>query len=163
MQVRLAHAGDGQRVFEHLVLNKMHQENALPQAPLDIEKAFATIMDLASSQGKRGIILLAEDDEGNVIGSIGAEFQQASWFSSALVLYERWVYVDPGHRHTSAALRMLKLLDEYGKGLGVPVCCGIMVNEDIDRKAKVFARIFKKSGYMFTGGSEKPFDPKEYS
>ena len=99
MNLRTADKGDEEAIFELLV--RMHAEVGL--APMDEHKVRARIRHVLTN----GKAFLAENDAGEVVGSIGC-VPDSFWYSSAVELFDAWIYVAPEGRGSTAASRLIK-------------------------------------------------------
>ena len=111
------------------------------------------VAHLVTDCTKKGLVLIAVDEENNILGTIGGALM-AEWYSSVPVLGDYWFYVLPEHRDTPAAFKLVKVFKDIAKKAGVAMKMGHTLGDD-ERKDKLYEKLgFTKSGCLFRRESE---------
>ena len=125
-----------------VMLNTMHQEPEHELDRVDWVKVSHTLVDCIG----KGLVLIAETDEGVFAGSIGGDIS-TEWYSSAPLLGDYWYYVLPEHRASPAAFQLMK---HFEKLTEMNVKVGHVLGDDIERKDNMFEKLgFFKSGSLY--------------
>ena len=106
MRVRLATASDEEALLE--MGRCMHAESRFSRYPLDHTK-LRKLIELSLTDGKVHCILVAQNLHGQLTGMLGGHVQNM-FFTDALIAQDKFFYVLPESRGTSAALKLLKRL-----------------------------------------------------
>jgi len=104
-----------------------------------------------------------EDGIVGVIGEIGKQIEGAvllrvgaMWYSSEKVLEERGIFIHPDFRSSRAhrGRRLCEFSKRVADQLGMPLIIGILSNDRLEAKARLYERQFgKPSGTVFLYGA----------
>lgn len=148
--VRVAKAPDHDEVWRLLMAG--HAENALFPLAEDKVQWFVNRMlspgdiplDDTGVRGVIGVIGPPGALEGLVFVIIG-EF----WYSHAKHLEEIIVYVDPKHRRSHHAKSLVQWMKDQVELTGLPLITGILSNERVEPKCRLYQRMLPKIGEFF--------------
>jgi len=143
--VRMAGSQDDDRVFDHLL--KLYNENSL--FPISGKKVMEAIK--TATEGRGGIIGLIEGAGGNIEASVGL-FIETFWYTDALNLSERWNYVEPDHRKSTHAKKLIEFSKWSSEKIGIPLFMGIVSNIRTDAKVRLYRRQLPYLGAFFAYG-----------
>ncbi len=102
---------------------------------------------LRSMEENQACLMLIAEDDGKPVGML-LGYMSEHTFCDGLTANELVVYVTPEARGSSAATRLIRRLEEWGKARGVSeVVLGISTEVDADRTAQFYQRL----GYGYTG------------
>lgn len=142
MQVRPANLIDISALL--VLLHQMHEQHDLP--PANWHKVSSVILDNIRS----GVVLIAQTDEGEMMGSIGGKPSQ-DWFTENWHLGDHWFFVRPEHRKSPAAFKLLKAFRKAGQEMNIPVKVAHVLADSVDRMDKFYGKLgFQRSGTLFT-------------
>ena len=160
-KIRVAGPKDYDEVWRLLMLG--HDENALfPLSPGKVKWFVNRMLDPDSippeETGVRGII--------GVVGEVGSleglafiitgEF----WYTEAKHLEELIIFVDPEHRRSDHAKSLLNWAKSLPDTTGLPLLTGILSNDRVEAKCRLYQRILPKIGEFFfvspKGGNVMP-------
>jgi GNAT superfamily N-acetyltransferase len=160
-KIRVAGPKDYPEVWRLLMLG--HDENALfPLSPRKVQWFVNRMLDPSSippeDTGVRGII--------GVVGPVGqleglafiitGEF----WYTEAKHLEELIIFVDPEHRKSNHAKSLLHWAKSLPDTTGLPLLTGILSNDRVEAKCRLYQRILPKIGEFFfvspKGGNVAP-------
>lgn len=131
---RQADVFDASALLELLI--DMHEESPVRHSAVHAEKAMNMIVHTIC----QGFTMIAETEDGELVGSIGGEVV-TDWWSVEPLMGDRWFYVKPDHRKSGIAARMVKSFITEAKRLtGRSPKMGVVNGADIDRKRKFFER-----------------------
>lgn len=106
----------------------------------DDNKIADLIHQLVTASIKDKVLIVAREDEGNVIGLIAAIATEVL-FSSTRVAAELMWWVDPEHRHTQTGMALLEAFEMWAEQVGCKVIQMSSVESPItDRLTKVYGR-----------------------
>lgn len=129
MKVRLAVAEDLSCV---LALGKaLHAESRFRHYPMNVQRAKATIKDLLSHPAS-ACVLLAETSDGEAAGILAA-FVTDYFFADVRVVQDKWFYVLPEHRGSSAAMKLMLAVRRWAENRRAREL-NINMSVDIDRE-----------------------------
>lgn len=159
--VRVAKAADFNEVWRLLMAG--HNENALfPLAPNKVQWFVHRMLSPETippeDTGVRGVI--------GVIGNVGhleglafiitGEF----WYTDQKHLEELIIFVDPDHRKSEHAKSLLNWAKSLPDTTGLPLLTGILSNDRVEAKCRLYQRILPKIGEFFfvspKGGNVAP-------
>lgn len=143
MIIRAAVSGDAAEI--HAMLIEMWQEHGL--GTLDPVMVLNKINNLIAHH----VILIAQDDDANLTGSMGIEFTQW-WWSGDRIGSEQWTFVRKDYRKTRSAVMLLKEADRMGKEMQIPMVIGVFTPNDAERKEKFFKRLGLHVGTIVLAG-----------
>lgn len=154
MKIRFAESKDFAAVYALSV--KMHAESRFRTYPLSVSKVQASIESIMVDP-KIGCILLAESAPGKVVGML-AGYVVEYFFSDTLVAQDRVFFVQPEHRGSSAALKLLIAFRRWAENRGaVELCININVDIETNRVEKFMKHMsFKSCGSNFVLQLQKP-------
>ena len=119
------------------LLVEMHGEVGL--CNLDIDKTIEEVERIVL----HGLCLIACDDDDesgseSIVGAVGV-MQDQLWYSSDLVLTDRFYFVSPLYRKTRIAVTLLRYIREYARTHELPLMLGVMSKVDAVRKDRLFS------------------------
>ena len=97
------------------------------------------------------ICVVVEDDDGEIIGFTAAG-AIATLFGHELVVEDLAFYVHPSRRGTTAAVRMLRMIETWAKTLGAKaIRMGITTGTNPTQTAKFLSRFgYAETGWLYT-------------
>ena len=95
-----------------------------------------------------GTVIIAEKD-GEIAGSIGLMVER-HWWTDAEHLSDAWIFVRPACRATRLFLSFMDIGVETAGNIGVPFEPGLMSISDQDKKNRMFLKLFKPKGFLYT-------------
>lgn len=130
MKVRLATMTDVDATLRLGV--QMHAESRFRVYPMNIDKTRASMEKLISNP-LAGCILLAEHPRAGVVGML-AGYVVDYFFSDALVAQDSYFFVDPNHRGSPAALKLLIAFRRWAENRNASeLCINMSVNVQQER------------------------------
>lgn len=133
MRVRAANVLDSSAILALLI--EMHQTADVDLPPVNGAKAISRIARCIQD----GTALVAEDDDGNLAGSVGGEVS-CDWYSDQPFLVDAWFYVRPTARSSRAALLLLRGFQDAARAADLPLRMGVFNGGDVERKDHFFTR-----------------------
>lgn len=146
MKVRLAQAQDLDVMMA--LSAQMHQESRFRIYPLNPKKLSASLVKLVANP-QVACILLAERSQGDVAGML-AGYVIDYFFSDALVAQDKYFYVRPDCRGSSAALKLLIAFRRWAENRGAAELC---INMSVDIEAKRFDRFMTHMSFKSCGSN----------
>jgi len=115
---------------------------------LDIEKVSLFIATMIEYED--GIVLVAEDDNGVIVGGILAEIF-THFFGHTKAALDLTIFIDKEHRGSSAFYKLIKRYKNVAKDMGVEdIMVGISSNIKVEQTSKMFGKLgFKQIGALF--------------
>lgn len=151
-EVRLATPSDSDRLYALLL--ELYRDNGfgVPMSPQKVRDHVTNGTD-----GKGGIIGIIDDGD-RIVGSVGMFLQQL-WFTDDWCLYERWLFVLPGHRrgrHLAELLfafaKQAQRSMQKGTGNTFPLFTGPTSLNRLDAKMRLWQRHGQQIGAQFVIG-----------
>ncbi|MGE0853855.1 MAG: hypothetical protein AB7O44_30305 [Hyphomicrobiaceae bacterium] len=129
-------------IIEMLV--EMHKEIGI--FSLSVDKLAQRIRMVLDS----GACLLALDDAGEVVGTIGLLVESA-WYSEDPVLSDTWIFVRTGKRRLRVFDALIGGARTFSEQTAMPLVICLYALKDHDRKTRLFERYAKRimTGYLF--------------
>lgn len=128
---------------ERLLGRRMRNETAYRSVDYNIDKARAYLRNCHFG----AIALLNNEPIGMFTGCVTPYF-----FGNDLIASEELWYVVPEHRSSSAALRLLRMFEDWARSYNVKeICIGLSSGADAER----VGRFLMKKGYGHLGGLYK--------
>lgn len=125
----------------------MQQESDYAEVPFDVEKTAHSVMNMVV-RNPNGFGMLAYSGD-QPIGMICGGLSPYVFSRGSLVSDYAW-YVLPEHRGSSAAIRMLKMLQKWATNKGATeLYMGVTTNVTADRTGKILQRM----GFKHVGGN----------
>lgn len=145
MKVREMSQGDVYRALS--LAAAMHQESWFRHFDFDVNKALS-IWDRKVAQPNRWCLFVAEDQDKLVGVFAGCAFEH--FFGTDLVASDLILYVDPEHRGSSAAPRLIKAYEQWARGVGVKeIQLGVSTGVQPERTLRLFEKLgFGDTAYM---------------
>lgn len=140
----IRHAGSDDFAELIKLLVEMHAEIGI--FSLSVERLAKRIYEVLN----RGICLLAIDDDGNIVGSIGL-LGESVWYSDELMLSDTWIFVRKDKRSARAFPMLVKAARLEAEQMKVRLVLCLYSLKDHDRKARLFERYARRimTGYLF--------------
>jgi GNAT superfamily N-acetyltransferase len=137
MRIRPAKKEDAQAIVEKGF--QIHQEGAYAFLPYDREKVRRLIIEHLEHP-EDCFLYLAEDD-GRPAGMLMAML--SDYFScGGTIASDEAFFVEPEHRGTAAAVRLLRAFRQWAKARGAAeLCLGISTNVALDRTDRFYERM----------------------
>jgi len=127
------------------MLVEMHEGTEIKTPAIDSMKMIGKVNEVIH----KGIVLVAVNEEKQLIGSVGGMVSQ-DWWSEEKFLADYWFYVRPQHRKGNVALKLIKNFIKMANDAKLPVRLGHVFSGDLDRKDKFFERLgMVKAGSVF--------------
>lgn len=127
-----------------VLLNTMHESHDLPDAN------WHKISQVLIENIRGGVVLIAQTDEGEMMGSIGGRVSH-DWYTDQPHLGDHWFFVRPEHRKSPAAFKLLKEFRKAGQERELPVKVAHVLADSVDRMDKFYGKLgFQRSGTLFT-------------
>lgn len=105
-----------------------------------------------------GYIKIAKNKEGKVIGMAAGQATPYMFNPKECMITDYALYVLPEYRGTTAAIRLLKDFEAWGKSQGAnEMSLGVSTGIDTDKTHNFYT----KMGYLYSGGIYKKFLNKE--
>ncbi len=125
------------------LLQRMHDE--VGWFPLSETRMIDSIDELLN----HGMVLLLEDD-GGVIGSAGL-LAAHLWYSEAVILQDRWLYIHDRHRSKAGFEELLKACQQYARHVNLPLILGVWTINGSKKKERLFGGYMEQlcRGYQF--------------
>lgn len=142
MKIRPATLHDASDIYALLL--RMWEEVEMDFGDLDHESSMQEIVTCIT----RGIAIVAETEEFELIGSVGARVHRW-WWSSTPYVADSWFYVSPDHRASRAGRKLLKEIREKATDAQLPLVLGVFNGEDTRRKDEFYVR----AGMKYAGGT----------
>jgi hypothetical protein len=132
MEIRWATIFD----FSHIcaMLTAMHTESEIKLGPINPKKLSEAVLRTIND----GVVLIALDDSGKIIGSIGGG-AVTEWWSDDLIFGDIWFYVYKQNRESKAGIKLIKKFIEAGAGMQIKL--GHIYNGDMSRKDMFYERL----------------------
>lgn len=141
--VRLAVRDDAANVFN--LMSLAHEEAG--EHPMNPQKVIARIWAGVNHQGS----LIG------VIGDVGAPLRGYVlmclvdvWYSNDLMLQEFSLFIHPEHRRSDYAKQLMQFSKKCSHELGIELMIGVLSNERVASKIRLYERQFNKAGAYFT-------------
>jgi GNAT superfamily N-acetyltransferase len=128
VRIRLATADDTPAVLALGV--RMHAESRFRGHPMNADKTRAAVHALIANAAA-GCVLLAEHARHGVVGML-AGYVTDYFFSDVRVAQDKWFYVLPQHRGSSAALKLMIAFRRWAENRQARELC-INMSVDIDQ------------------------------
>lgn len=134
------------------LLSQMYDENGANFPQPNWSKVTHTVLHAI----EQGVVILAEDDEKEILGSIGG-VPGPEWFADQPYLGDLWYYVREDKRDSRAAVELLKGFKKIAHEKGFKTKVAHVFGED-DKESK--DRFYERMGYMPVGTVyiERPSD-----
>lgn len=148
MKVRFAQHGDSEKVFE--ISKALFSESRFIRFNLNEKKVFAAIESMIRNPGS-ACILLAERSDGTLAGLL-AGYATEYFFCDAVVVQDRWFYVLPEYRGSSAAVKLLMAFRRWAESRNAEeMNINMSVAIDMERFNKLMTHMgFKCCGSNFS-------------
>lgn len=145
MSIRAARIDDLPDVLALAI--EMHHESRSSVLSFDDEKTIEMLAWCVDSPD--GLLLVAEDDHGEIIGAFAA-YCAEQWFSTDKVSSDFGLFVKPSRRGGRAAIKMLGLYSEWAASRGCKMIqLGVTTGVMMDRTARIFELTgFEKVGTL---------------
>lgn len=144
--VRLAVAGDEERIYNHLL--GLHKENGL--FSLSRDKSMAVIR---SATERKGGIIGVIDGESGVEGSIGLQLSSWWYTENDYHLSEFWCFVREDCRATNHAKDLIQFAKWCAEEMKIPLFMGIVTTKRTAAKERLYRRTLPKVGAYFMWGA----------
>ena len=146
MKVRLATASDEEALLE--MGRRMHAESRFSRYPLDHTK-LSKLIELSLSDEKVHCILVAQNVHGQLTGMLGGHVQ-SMFFTDALIAQDKFFYVLPEWRGTSAALKLLMAFQRWALNRRVQE---ININMSVAIDMERFDKFMRHTGFASCGSN----------
>ena len=146
MRVRLATASDEEALLE--MGRCMHAESRFSRYPLDHTK-LRKLIELSLTDGKVHCILVAQNLHGQLTGMLGGHVQNM-FFTDALIAQDKFFYVLPESRGTSAALKLLMAFQRWALNRRVQE---ININMSVAIDMERFDKFMRHTGFVRCGSN----------
>lgn len=146
MKVRLAQPSDVEAVFQ--LLQIMHQESRFRVYPLHAAKTRSSIEQILA-QPKAACILLAEHSQAGVVGVL-AGYVVDYFFSDTLIAQDKYFFVHPAHRGSSAALKLLMAFRRWAENRQAWELC---INMSVDIAPERFNKFMRHMQFQSCGSN----------
>jgi len=131
--------GEEKKIYDLLML--MYEEVGIARlAPIKVVDEIERFMT-------EGAIFVARDGD-DIIASVGIGPSQF-WYSEDWHLQDSWTFVKKGYRRSRHALVLLKMVKDFAKTVGMPLAVGVFSPGGVEKKNKLFRRLFTPVGEMF--------------
>jgi len=146
MKIRPATHDDINRVVELGI--SVWSETRYSDFNFDIDKVWSFISTYIEYED--GIVLVAENDDGYIIGGLLAEVF-THFFGHTKAAMDLTIFIDPRFRGSPAIYKLIKRYKTVAKELGAEdIMIGISSNLKIEQAGKMFSRLgFKQVGSLF--------------
>jgi len=124
-------------------------ETRYAEYDLDIDKVWAFVDSMIGYED--GIVLVAENSDGEIIGGIVAElFTQ--WFGNSRAAQDLAIFIKQEHRGSPTIIKLINKYKETAQELGAKdIMIGISSGLKIDKAETLFKRLgFKQVGSLFS-------------
>jgi N-acetylglutamate synthase-like GNAT family acetyltransferase len=122
-----------------LILRMSHEQALFPYCSDKANRAIARVVDL-------GRVLVAEH-KGVIVGSIGFEICDGTWYAAQPFIADLWTYVAPEHRRSTIALGLLRAFKTDARERCLPVLTGV-VGRSLSG-SRLYGRDFTRCGELF--------------
>lgn len=140
MQVNAASGSDLRPLLDLMV--EFHVDNGV--FPLSPAKVVAYLQETLA----RGVVLIARDGD-RLVGTMGLAPGEV-WYAESVFLEERWLFVHPDARRSTALLRMLRRAIRIADDKGWPMVASVITMKALERKGDLFKRLgFAEAGRVF--------------
>jgi len=148
MKIRFATKEDVDTVLA--LGREMHAESRFAHYPLNDEKAVSTIHGMIANPHK-ACLLLAQRADGKIAGMLAA-YMSEFFFCDAIAVQDRWFYVLPQYRGSSAAVKLIIALRQWAESKKVnELCINMSVAVEMERFNKLMTHMgFKCCGSNFS-------------
>lgn len=102
--------------------------------------------DLAFKMDK-GVLIVCEDDDGRILGSIGGNIVPFSSRHDLLLLAETWMYIEPAARGRGAGGMLRRAFEAAAQQHG---CAGMSATAMNNQYAEAVGKSYTKDGYELT-------------
>jgi len=96
--------------------------------------------------------LKLQTSSGLEISGLVAGHRSEWWWSDQPFLSEDFTFVRKEFRKGSTAIKLMKRLNKYAKHKHLPLVTGVFNDVDLERKNKLFAKVYKPFGFIYLGG-----------
>lgn len=144
MKIRLAQASDEEALLE--MGKTMHAESRFAHFPLQEDK-LRQVVSVSLQDPKGHCILVAESATAGLVGMLGG-YVLPLFFTDALIAQDKFFYVLPEHRGSSAAVKLLMAFERWAKNRQV---AEIDINMSVDIDRARFDRFMRHAGYQPCG------------
>lgn len=134
--VRLADARDQDELFEMTRL--LHGEIGI--FPIAEHKVRQMIREAVTGPPeRRGGLIGAIGSPGNIMGSICLQIG-SYWYTDSLVFSERWNFVLPPYRHTSASQDLIAFARTMSDQFDIPLMISVVSNDRTAAKVRLYRK-----------------------
>lgn len=121
----------------------LHDENGfLPLSERKLDALMQRYYD------KAGAIIGVIGDVGNPVASIYLSVDPI-YYSDSFILNEAWNFVSPEHRRSNYAISLISYAKRASDELRLPLIIGILSNQRVEAKVKLYERVLDKAGAYF--------------
>lgn len=148
MKIRFAQQGEVETVLE--ISRALFMESRFNRYTFNREKTAAAIEMMIRNPGS-SCILLAERSSGEIVGML-AGYATEYFFCEGVVVQDRWFYVLPEFRGSSAAVKLLFAFRQWAEQRKADeLCINMSVGIDMDRFNKLMTHMgFRCCGSNFS-------------
>ena len=136
----------------NILIDEMHSEIGVGE----VNKA--KVLEYVKYLIEDGVMFIAEsnqvrqDGSGLEISGLVAGHRSEWWWSDQPFLSEDFTFVRKEFRKGSTAIKLMKRLNKYAKQKQLPLVTGVFNDVDLERKNKLFAKVYKPFGFFYLGG-----------
>lgn len=146
MKVRLASASDGEALLD--MGRRMHAESRFSGYPLEDNK-LRKLMEISFSDERAHCILVAVAPAGQLVGMLGGHVQ-TMFFTNVLVAQDKFFYVLPELRGSSAAMKLLIAFQHWSLNRRVQE---ININMSVAIDMVRFDKFMRHTGFACCGAN----------
>lgn len=141
---RAEYTPDACREVLELLVVRMHPEVGLLK--LDFEKSAREIDEVF----REGVVFNARDENGLLVGTLGAMIGDLIWYSSEILVGDKWFYVLPEERMERIGVDLMLAVRREADKRKVPAIIG-MVNPHRPQRRSFLGLVAQIAGYRIIG------------
>lgn len=141
--VRVADISDIDQIIT--LCEMLYEENGEKTFSLSLPKMCNTVSNVLNKRGG----VLGVIGQGDEIHGMICLVLEAPWYSDDFGLYELFNFVHPDHRASNYAKSLILFAKQKSEKLDIPLDIGILSNERMEAKCRLYRRVLPKIGEFF--------------